>query len=176
VIFSLSQLVPSPSGRLAAGEAAADEQGPSSVCRQWLRVAKLATCQRAASRPDFDEERLALYLWQLVRQVVPLAGRRRGCPGFRGARGRGEDVNLAGVWLVLVTLPGSLLASPVAGLASGRLSTVIFFGALVVSALINAAVISIAYSPSGRLSDVFKFAQKAFPPNSANSPLWDEDQ
>jgi hypothetical protein len=36
-----------------------------------------------------------------------------------------------------------LLASPVAGLASGRLSTVIFFGALVVSALINAAVISL---------------------------------
>ena len=42
----------------------------------------------------------------------------------------GEDANLAGVWLILVTLPGSLLASPVAGLASGRLSTVIFFGAL----------------------------------------------
>ena len=55
----------------------------------------------------------------------------------------GEDANLAGVWLILVTLPGSLLASPVAGLASGRLSTVIFFGALVVSALINAAVISL---------------------------------
>jgi len=35
---------------------------------------------------------------------------------------------------------------------------------------------AIAYSPSGRLSDVFKFAQKAFPPSSANSPLWDEDQ
>jgi hypothetical protein len=34
----------------------------------------------------------------------------------------------------------------------------------------------IAYSPSGRLSDLFKFAQKAFPPSSANSPLWDEDQ
>ena len=34
----------------------------------------------------------------------------------------------------------------------------------------------IAYSPSGRLSDVFKFAQKAVPPSSANSPLWDEDQ
>ena len=27
-----------------------------------------------------------------------------------------------------------------------------------------------------RLSDVFKFAQKAFPPSSANSLLWDEDQ
>jgi hypothetical protein len=55
----------------------------------------------------------------------------------------GEDTNLAGVWLILVTLPGSLLASPVAGLASGWLSTVIFFGMLVVSALINAAVISL---------------------------------
>ena len=55
----------------------------------------------------------------------------------------GEDANLAGVWLILVTLPGSLLASPVAALASGRLSTVIFFGALVVSAPINAAVISL---------------------------------
>jgi hypothetical protein len=31
----------------------------------------------------------------------------------------GEEANLAGVWLILVTLPGSLLASPVAGLASG---------------------------------------------------------
>jgi hypothetical protein len=34
----------------------------------------------------------------------------------------------------------------------------------------------IAYSPSGRLSDVFKLAEKAFPPSSANRPLWDEDQ
>jgi hypothetical protein len=49
----------------------------------------------------------------------------------------GEDANLAGVWLILATLPGSLLASPVTSLASGRLSTVIFFCALAVSALIN---------------------------------------
>jgi hypothetical protein len=55
----------------------------------------------------------------------------------------GENANLAGVWLVLVTLPGSLLASPLAALATGWLSTVIFFGMLVVSALINAAVISL---------------------------------
>ena len=55
----------------------------------------------------------------------------------------GEDTNLAGVWLILVTLPGSLLASPLAALASGWLSTVIFFGTLAVSALINAAVISL---------------------------------
>ncbi len=55
-----------------------------------------------------------------------------------------EDTNLAGVWLILVTLPGSLLASPVAALASDRLSNVIFFCALAVSALINAAVISLA--------------------------------
>jgi hypothetical protein len=48
-----------------------------------------------------------------------------------------------GVWLILVTLPGSLLASPVAALASGRLSNVIFFCALALSALINAAVISL---------------------------------
>jgi hypothetical protein len=53
----------------------------------------------------------------------------------------GDDTNLAGVWLILVTLPGSLLASPVAALASGRLSNVIFFCALAVSALINAAVV-----------------------------------
>ncbi|HJY43325.1 MAG TPA: hypothetical protein VJ301_01780 [Propionibacteriaceae bacterium] len=38
----------------------------------------------------------------------------------------GEEANLAGVWLILVTLPGSLLTSPVAGLASGRLSNVTF--------------------------------------------------
>jgi hypothetical protein len=63
----------------------------------------------------------------------------------------GEDANLAGVWLILVTLPGSLLASPVAGLASGRLSTVIFFGTLVVSALINAAVISLVVHAVRRL-------------------------
>jgi hypothetical protein len=55
----------------------------------------------------------------------------------------GDDANLAGVWLILVTLPGSLLASPVAGLASGRLSTVIFFSVLAISALINAAAISL---------------------------------
>jgi hypothetical protein len=34
----------------------------------------------------------------------------------------------------------------------------------------------IAYSPSERLSEMFEFAQKAFPPSSANRPLWDEDQ
>ena len=45
----------------------------------------------------------------------------------------GENANLAGVWLILVTLPGSLLAAPVAALASGRLSNVIFFCALAVS-------------------------------------------
>jgi hypothetical protein len=55
----------------------------------------------------------------------------------------GDDANLAGVWLILVTLPGSLLASRVSGLISGRLSTVIFFCALAISALINAAVISL---------------------------------
>ena len=34
----------------------------------------------------------------------------------------------------------------------------------------------IAYSPSERLSEVFEFAGKAFPPSSASRPLWDEDQ
>jgi hypothetical protein len=63
----------------------------------------------------------------------------------------GEDANLAGVWLILVTLPGSLLASPVAGLASGRLSTVIFFCVLAISALINAAVISLVVHAVRRL-------------------------
>jgi hypothetical protein len=33
----------------------------------------------------------------------------------------------------------------------------------------------IAYSPSERLSKIFEFAQKAFPPSSADRPLWDED-
>jgi hypothetical protein len=35
----------------------------------------------------------------------------------------------------------------------------------------------IAYLPSERLSEIFEFAQKAFPPSSADEPLWpDEDQ
>jgi hypothetical protein len=34
----------------------------------------------------------------------------------------------------------------------------------------------IAYSPSDRLSEIFDLAQKAFPPSSADRPLWDEDQ
>jgi hypothetical protein len=63
----------------------------------------------------------------------------------------GEEANLAGVWLILVTLPGSLLASPVAALASRRLSTVIFFSALAVSALINATVISLVVHAARRL-------------------------
>jgi hypothetical protein len=62
-----------------------------------------------------------------------------------------EDANLAGVWLILVTLPGSLLASPVAGLVSGQLSTLIFFCALAISALINAAVISLLVHAVSRL-------------------------
>ena len=33
----------------------------------------------------------------------------------------------------------------------------------------------IAYSPSERLKEIFEFAQKAFPPSSADRPLWDED-
>jgi hypothetical protein len=63
----------------------------------------------------------------------------------------GEDTNLAGVWLILVTLPGSLLASPVAALAPDRLSNVIFFGVLTVSALINTAVISLIVHAVRRL-------------------------
>ena len=63
----------------------------------------------------------------------------------------GDDANLAGVWLILVTLPGSLLASPVAGLASGRLSTVIFFCARAISALINTTVISLVVHTVRRL-------------------------
>jgi hypothetical protein len=35
----------------------------------------------------------------------------------------------------------------------------------------------IAYSPSERLSEIFEFAQTAFPSSSADEPLWpDEDQ
>jgi hypothetical protein len=35
----------------------------------------------------------------------------------------------------------------------------------------------IAYLPSERLSEIFEFAQTAFPPSSADEPLWpDEDQ
>ena len=33
----------------------------------------------------------------------------------------------------------------------------------------------IAYSPSERLNEIFEFAQKAFPPSSADRPVWDED-
>ena len=33
----------------------------------------------------------------------------------------------------------------------------------------------IAYSPSERVNEIFEFAQQAFPPSSANSPLWEED-
>ena len=33
----------------------------------------------------------------------------------------------------------------------------------------------IAYSPSERLNEIFECAQKAFPPSSADRPLWDED-
>jgi hypothetical protein len=33
----------------------------------------------------------------------------------------------------------------------------------------------IAYSPSDRLNEIFKFAQRAVPPSSADRPLWDED-
>ncbi|MCE3277653.1 MAG: hypothetical protein K0R13_3508 [Propionibacteriaceae bacterium] len=63
----------------------------------------------------------------------------------------GEDANLAGVWLILVTLPGSLLASPVSGLVTGQLSTVTFFCALAISALINAAMISLLVHAVSRL-------------------------
>ena len=34
----------------------------------------------------------------------------------------------------------------------------------------------IAYSPSERLSEIFGFAQKVFPPSEADRPLWEEDQ
>jgi hypothetical protein len=34
----------------------------------------------------------------------------------------------------------------------------------------------IAYSPAARLSEVFTFAQKVFPPSSGDRPLWEEDQ
>jgi hypothetical protein len=63
----------------------------------------------------------------------------------------GENANLAGVWMILVTLPGSLLTSPVAGLVSDQLSTLIFFCALAISALINAAVISLLVHAVSRL-------------------------
>jgi hypothetical protein len=33
----------------------------------------------------------------------------------------------------------------------------------------------IAYSPSERLSQIFEFAQKAFPRSSADRPVWAED-
>src|SRR5215211_4124967 len=114
------------------------------------RISKLATWQPSASGSDCDQ-RLGFSVRQLVRQGVPVAGCCRGGVGFRDSRSRGEDANLAGVWLILVTLPGSLLASPVSGLVSGRLSTVIFFCALAISALINAAVISLLVHAVSRL-------------------------
>ena len=62
----------------------------------------------------------------------------------------GEDANLAGVWLILVTLPGSLLASPVAsGLGPAQHGDL--FCTLAISALINAAVISLLVHAVRRL-------------------------
>jgi hypothetical protein len=55
----------------------------------------------------------------------------------------GENANLAGILLILVTLPGSMQAFPFANLEPGLLDNVIFFGALVLGALINAALISL---------------------------------
>jgi hypothetical protein len=65
----------------------------------------------------------------------------------------GEDANFAGVWLIVVTSPGSMLAFPFADLEPGLLDNVIIFGALVLGALINTALISVVvHAVRGRRS------------------------
>jgi len=114
------------------------------------RISKLATWQRSASGSDCDERLGVLFGNWLARAYLLLVAV-VAVLVFVILEVGGEDANLAGVWLILVPLPGSLLASPVAGLVSGRLSTVIFFCALAISALINAAVISFLVHAVSRL-------------------------
>ena len=53
---------------------------------------------------------------------------------------QGDEANLAGVWLILVTMPGSMRALPFADPQPGLLDNAIFYGSLVVGVLINTAL------------------------------------
>jgi hypothetical protein len=70
-------------------------------------------------------------------------------------RFRGEDASFAAsLVLILLTVPWSLLMPSSADLPSGWLGEVIFFGGLAVSALLNAAVISlVVHAVRGRIRD-----------------------
>jgi hypothetical protein len=63
---------------------------------------------------------------------------------FAAARFAGEETSFAaGFFLILVTVPWSLLMPSPVDLPSGWFGEVILFGGLAVSALLNAAVISL---------------------------------
>jgi hypothetical protein len=71
---------------------------------------------------------------------------------FAAGRFAGEQANFAaGFVLILVSVPWSLLMPSPVDLPSGWPGEVIFFGGLAVSALINAAVISLVAHAVGRL-------------------------
>jgi hypothetical protein len=74
---------------------------------------------------------------------------------FAAGRFAGEDTSFAaGFFLLLVTVPWSLLMPSPVDLPSGWLGEVIFFGGLAVSALLNAAVISlVVHAVRGRIRD-----------------------
>jgi hypothetical protein len=63
---------------------------------------------------------------------------------FAAGRFGGEETSFAASFLlILITVPWSLLLPSPADLPSGWLGEVIFFGGLVISSLLNAAVISL---------------------------------
>jgi hypothetical protein len=71
---------------------------------------------------------------------------------FAAGRFGGEEASFAAsFFLILLTVPWSLLMPSPADLPSGWLGEVIFFGGLAVSALINAAVISLVVHAVRRL-------------------------
>jgi hypothetical protein len=71
---------------------------------------------------------------------------------FATGRLAGDEASFAAsFFLILVTVPWSLLMPSPVDLPSGWLGEVIFFGGLAVSALINAAMISFVVHAGGRL-------------------------
>jgi hypothetical protein len=71
---------------------------------------------------------------------------------FLADRFGGVNTSLGATFLlILVTVPWSLLMPSPADLPSGWLGSVILFGAVAISALINAALISLVVHAVGRL-------------------------
>jgi hypothetical protein len=108
--------------------------------------------QRLPSGSDYDAEGLPFSLRQLVRQGVP--DPRCHLRRLLVAAGRfaGEEASFAAsFFLILVTVPWLLLMPSPVDLPSGWPGEVIFFGGPAVSALINAAVISLVEHAVGRL-------------------------